>query len=186
MKELLNQSKQFLKFNQTLMQRAMSRKNRSASVKSLDENKHLYVSENALIELLDLCEPLEDDEIENLISKTEYTRFNHLRVKLLEKKEDYVQCLQLFVDGMKVKEYASSRESVMRVFNWIEIILAKLEAKKTDANKESSHREDLFKKQILINFRGLINMSAEMTLDLIDVYFENQHEKFVESISGHN
>lgn len=32
---------------------------------TLDEgNKHLYISENALMELLDLCEPLEDEKIE--------------------------------------------------------------------------------------------------------------------------
>jgi hypothetical protein len=28
-----------------------------------DETKHLYISENALMELMDLCEPLEDDKI---------------------------------------------------------------------------------------------------------------------------
>jgi hypothetical protein len=42
---------------------------------------------------MDLCEPLEDDEIILLIEKTQASKFNHLRVKLLEKNEDYVQCL---------------------------------------------------------------------------------------------
>ena len=60
---------------------------------SVDENKLLYVSETALLELMDLCEPLEAEEIDDLIEKTKFTRFNHLRVKLLEKKEDYVVCL---------------------------------------------------------------------------------------------
>ena len=37
---------------------------------SVDENKHLYVSETALLELMDLCEPLEAEEIDDLIEKT--------------------------------------------------------------------------------------------------------------------
>ena len=61
--------------------------------KKPDESKHLFVSENALIELMDLCEPLEDKEIDLLLVKTQETKFNHLKVKLLEKREDYVKCL---------------------------------------------------------------------------------------------
>ena len=87
--ELLNKSSLFLTFNKTLLQRARKRK----SLKNIDEKRHLYVSENALMELLDLCEPLEDSMIELLLEKTQYTEFYHLRVKLLEKKEDYVTCL---------------------------------------------------------------------------------------------
>ena len=52
-----------------MIQRAMSRQARKSQVrncedevqeKKLDENKHLVVSENALMELMDLCEPLEE------------------------------------------------------------------------------------------------------------------------------
>lgn len=39
-----------------------------------------------------------------LLDKTQYSRFNILRVKLLEKKEDYAQCLQMYVDGMGSKD----------------------------------------------------------------------------------
>jgi len=66
----------------------------------VDESKHLFVSENALIELMDLCEPLEELEVDLLLVRTQDTKFNHLKVKLLEKRQDYVQCLQLLVDGM--------------------------------------------------------------------------------------
>ena len=59
----------------------------------VDESKHLFLSENALIELMDLCEPLDDAEIDLLLVKTQDTKFNHLRTKLLEKREDYVKCL---------------------------------------------------------------------------------------------
>ena len=50
---------------------------------------------------------------------TEYSKFSHLRVKLLEMKGDYVQCLQLFVEGMRVRDYMSNPESAARVFEFI-------------------------------------------------------------------
>jgi len=43
---------------------------KSFAAMSVDENKHLYVSETALLELMDLCEPLEAEEIDDLIEKT--------------------------------------------------------------------------------------------------------------------
>jgi hypothetical protein len=115
--ELLNKSSLFLTFNKAILQRAC--KKRSMSIKKIDEKRHLYVSENALMELLDLCEPLEDEKIEQLLEKTQYTDFYHLRVKLLEKNEDYVTCLQLLVDGMKQNEYSQNREAIERTFDWI-------------------------------------------------------------------
>ena len=58
--ELLNKSSLFVTFNKTIMQRARKRK----ALKNIDEKRYLFVSENALMELLDLCEPLEDEKIE--------------------------------------------------------------------------------------------------------------------------
>jgi hypothetical protein len=187
MKELLNQSQKFLKFNQHLMQRAMMRKGRKgqASIKIKDENKHIYVSELALMDLMDLCEPLDEQEVEDLLEKTKNTRFNQLRVKLLEKKEDYVQCLQLFVDGMKVNSYAASkRESVSRVFDWINNVLDVFVAKKVSKNQEPTAAEDAFRRQIMVEFSGLLSMDAQLTFLLIDEKFDRDHEKFVKSLSG--
>jgi hypothetical protein len=87
MQEILNQNQKFLKFNQILMNRSLKNQ------KLADENRYLYVSENALLELLDHCEPIQDEDVDTLIKMTKNTRFNILRVKLLEKKDDLVQCL---------------------------------------------------------------------------------------------
>lgn len=59
---------------------------------------------------------------------TEYSKFSHLRVKLLEMKGDYVQCLQLFVEGMRVRDYMSNPESAARVFEFIRERLTSFEA----------------------------------------------------------
>ena len=44
--------------------------------KVIDENKHIKISETVLINLLDLSEPLDDEETEELILKTKNTKFN--------------------------------------------------------------------------------------------------------------
>jgi hypothetical protein len=41
-----------------------------------DENRHIYISETALMELMDYCEPLSDADVDDLIFKTKSTRFN--------------------------------------------------------------------------------------------------------------
>ena len=46
------------------------------------------MTENALIELMNLCEPLTDDQIGQLLAKCDL--FNHLKVALLDKKEEFV------------------------------------------------------------------------------------------------
>jgi hypothetical protein len=90
----------------------------------MDENKHLYVAEKALVELMELCEPLDNQEVDELLEMTKNSRFNQLRVMLLEKKGDIVQCLQLLIEGMKLNSYAAQRkEAVNRVFDWITIKL---------------------------------------------------------------
>lgn len=173
------------------MQRAASRKRTnsyglpaSQSTKVKDEDKHIYVSEAALLDLMDLCEPLETQEVEDLLEKTKHTRFNQLRVKLLEKKEDYVECLRLFVDGMKVNTYAASKpESVDRIFDWINNVLDVFTAKKVDRNQESSGTEDALRRQVMADFSGLVNIDAEQTFFLIDEKFDQDHERFVKSLN---
>lgn len=68
MKELLNHSSKFLKFNQQVMERAIKKKQQIRQRnKQKDHNKHIYFSETALVELLDLCEPLDDADVDMLI-----------------------------------------------------------------------------------------------------------------------
>lgn len=53
---------------------------------------------------------------------------------------------------MKIKEYASNKVAIERAFEWIMNILDLLEAKKSVANPESTHKEDIFRKNIMTNF----------------------------------
>jgi hypothetical protein len=105
-----------------------------------------------------------------------YTEFYHLRVKLYEKKEDYVQCLQLIIEGMKIKEYSQNNVAIDRAFEWIMNILDLLEAKKSVANPESTGKEDRFRKNIMVNFKGLVKLDPIQCVELIDDKFEDMME----------
>ena len=61
MVELLQSAPKFVQFNKQLLRRAAGRQGRHNSQGAYhgqDEDKHLHVAENALLELMKLCEPL--------------------------------------------------------------------------------------------------------------------------------
>lgn len=117
---------------------------------------------------------------------TEYSKFSHLRVKLLEMKGDYVKCLQLFVEGMKVRNYVANPDSANRVFEFIRERLNHfdMEARRgssqdgsletsTDLatssstvksstsqnnSKQRSAQEDQFRTQIIDSFASLVKI----------------------------
>ena len=58
-----------------------------------EEVKHFIKSENDLIDLVKKCEPMKDEDLDDLVVLAKDTKFMLLRVYLLEKKEFYVTCL---------------------------------------------------------------------------------------------
>ena len=59
---------------------------------------------------------------------------------------------------MKIKEYSQNNVAIDRAFKWIMNILDLLEAKKSVANPESTGKEDRFRKNIMVNFKGLVKL----------------------------
>jgi hypothetical protein len=55
-------------------------------------------------------------------------------------------------------------------------ILDLLEAKKSVANPESTGKEDLFRRNIMTNFKGLVKLDPYQCVELIDDKFEDQIE----------
>ena len=107
-------------------------------------------------------------------------------MKLYEKREDYVQCLQLIIEGFKIKEYSSNQEAVERAFVWIMNILDLLEAKKSVANPESTGKEDLFRRNIMTNFKGLVKLDPFRCVELIDDKFKDKLQEYMESLNSHS
>lgn len=84
-RELLDQSQNFLKYNKNLIQKSIHRNKNSGQPQEID-NRYLQLSENALVELMKLCEPMTTYQIDLLLEKTESTKFSFLRMELLNKK----------------------------------------------------------------------------------------------------
>ena len=86
---------------------------------------------------------------------------------------------------MKANSYAATkRESVVRIFDWINNVLDAFMAKKTSKNQEPTAAEDALRKQIMIEFSSLVNIDATLTFLLIDEKFDQDHEKFVKTLSA--
>ena len=66
LQELLNNSSKFLELNQNLILKVLNRKGMTCPV---DSSKKLFLSENSLIALTELCEPLEDAEVDQLLER---------------------------------------------------------------------------------------------------------------------
>ena len=146
----------------------------------INDAKHMFMVENELIHLLDLSEPIDERDLNKILQLVEDTSFNHLKVKLLEQKEEYVECLQLFVDSFKNEEYAGDDDKIENVFNWIQNILFILGAKREALNDDISIvNDENFRKQVKANFIGLINMDELRTYSLIQEFFQNQTEDFI-------
>lgn len=117
----------------------MQSMDKAFNLKQIDEQRYIIAGENALIALLKHCEPLSGDQINQLLIMTEYSKFSHLRVKLLEMKGDYVKCLQLFVEGMRVRNYVANKDSANRVFQFIRERLNYFEQEaRGDSNNDAS------------------------------------------------
>lgn len=84
---------------------------------------------------------------------------------------------------MKIREYSQNQVAIERAFEWIMNILYLLEAKKSVANPESTHKEDIFRKNIMINFKGLVKLDPYKCVELIDDMFEEKLNDYVESLN---
>ena len=130
LQELLKNSSNYLKMNENLIQRVQLHRGAVSQV-NVDKNKTTFLAENSLTALLELCEPLQDEEVDQLLEYGKQSKFNHLMVKLLEKKENYSECLRLYVEGMQNIEYQTNSKEISKIFEWIQTILCLLQAKRT-------------------------------------------------------
>ena len=132
---------------------------------------------------MERCEPLEPREVDQLIEMTKSSRFSQLRVMLLEKKGDLVQCLQLLIEGIKLNTHASQRkDQINKIFDWVNLKLDLFNAKKVGNDRESTVKEDAIRSQILIEFKELVSLDPKQTFELIDEKFNSDHERFLATL----
>ncbi len=64
-----------------------------------DELKHVVLSEEMLLMLIERCKPYlsEHRRLDQLIKAAERTSFENVKLLLYETNQDYLQCLKLFM-----------------------------------------------------------------------------------------
>ena len=71
------------------MYRRLSRK----GVQAPDKIKHVALSEESIMTLLRLSEPINKDQIDRLVEGITETNFDSIKLMLYEKQENYTKCL---------------------------------------------------------------------------------------------
>jgi hypothetical protein len=66
LQELLKNSTNYLKMNENLIQRVQLHRGAVSQV-NVDKNKTTFLAENSLTALLELCEPLQDEDVDQLL-----------------------------------------------------------------------------------------------------------------------
>ena len=70
--------------------------------------RYIQKTENDFITLLRKCEPLDMGHIDELLSLAEKTSFEQVQLYLLERKEEYIKCLQMLLREAEKKRFANS------------------------------------------------------------------------------
>jgi len=98
------------------MYRRLSR----AGNKTPDELKHIALSEDMLLQLLEKCKPLLSEQtlINQMLQAAEKTNFVNVKLVLYDINHDYLKCLKLF---MKNKDDANNPTKLAVVTNMGEI-----------------------------------------------------------------
>ena len=57
--------------------------------------------------------------------------------------------------------------------------------KEAIGDEKSIQNENQFRKQIKVNFIGMINIDTQRTYEILQEFMDDQHEELIESITGH-
>ena len=132
-----------------------------------------YINETSkiILALLSSNYALTPADLSTLLVSCEYTHYTYVKIKLLEMKKDYVECLKVYIKNSQLIGEA-------KVFEWIN---EKLRELINLPQKENEPTYIAFKKEIVENTLGLATISIESTMFLFDKWFIN--DKKTEIIS---
>jgi len=132
--------------------------------------------EKLIIQMLNACQELDFDDINELIRKAEFSSFAEVHILLLEHKREYVRCLESFIQS----EFKLTKS---KVFNWIDKILTRLhEEAEEDENMNAQATIERLKQEILRSLRELVEIDSELTADLVRRWFKNAHKEVINKL----
>jgi hypothetical protein len=106
-----------------------------------------------------------------------------VKVYLLEKKQDYIKCLQLYLSGIKVgTEVMTSKEAQDKTFKWIREKLHLLEGRASDSVAER-HVFETFKREVTQSVKILVQFNPLATFHLIEEKYNGNHQEIIDSLN---
>ena len=109
----------------------------------------------------------EKDDLDDLISSIENTPFYLIKIKLIEMKKDYLNCLNVFL--LNLDKFESRK-----IFEWINNTFSLLNKKENNGLVEED-KENL-QKAILDKLPKLSELSIDKTMKIVDNWFSNEHK----------
>ncbi len=112
---------------------------KSSTSATLVDQKHVERAEQDVMKLIRLCEPIDQQQAQELLQISEGSKLEQVQINLLEYNEDYVSGLRILL-----KLYAEGKTYLAeRLFVWIDAKLAMLD-EKVKANPDNRTIKGLF------------------------------------------
>ena len=142
-RELLKHNQDFLAFNKNLLNRQMTNKQlfRRLSRKGFDapdQVKHIILSEENIMKLLERCGDLEAARVDELIEQIKDSSFDSLKLALYERRENYMQCLKLLLEADSSSSFITLK--MQDRFAWIMQKFVMLEGRLKDKDENTQNR----------------------------------------------
>ena len=102
-----------------------------------------------------------------------------MKVYLLEKKEEYIKCLQMLLNEQNYDEGFSREMQASKVFSWIKEKLAVLEQRASLSVVDKNTFEQ-FKREVQQNIKRVVVLSPKETVALVDEKFGAAHKEMID------
>src|SRR5262249_32913648 len=106
-----------------------------------------------------------------------------VKIELLEKKQEFIKCLQLFMSGMKISEVYTSKQSLDKIFRriWEKLVYLELQDQSVAFNAQLF---DQLNKEIVSNCQKMIQFDTVKTVTIIDEKITSNHKDLIQSLAN--
>ena len=136
-----------------------------SDLSKVSENVKNYINETSkiIITLLSSKYNFSPSELSSLLVSCEFTHYINVKIKLLEMKKEYVDCLKVYIENIKFI-------GETKIFDWITVQLVTLSK---NGKRENDPLFIELKQAIVDNTMKLAEFSIELLIKLFDQWFAN-------------
>ena len=167
----------------------MYRRLSKSGVTVADDLKHVVVTEQMLLQLIETLRPMLSEDKEKLKELIQEVKDGFLSVRLLlyELDEDYLKCLKLF---MRKNDTDSSIKSLVKSqgfadgFTWIREKHVHLDSLTARDNKTAKKQLEHFEKEVLNYGMFLLAQDVVKTIELFEATIKTGHMDLLEKLGN--